>query len=1534
SELQFTQFTDLVASDNNMHYTALGAFSFYVERARDFGERLQACMDAAYGADVWTVDYGSIEQSKDFEMSIANNTSCWDALAQWSNESDVNFIVRGRTITLGWQQTVLGHPFVYGRGNGLKSLTQVINADQRIITRLKAYGSERNIPYRYYNLKRSTCYGKVLSVANSIYIILDVIWSDSIHTGSGTPGHQGQYNVTIKYNNTTYSASILSYPYNEINRVAVVKPSGMATPNIGNKIYVTVGVNKRVWAQMEGDGSKLESMYVPRLMLPGFPNESLHAWVTRTAQAQTDLGARVQALLTAGFTFSTDQYLHYIFSPTLNKYGQRDGEVIFDGSDEDWDEIYPTMTEMTVSDLSSIPNYSGSVTYQNNGNAFQVLNNSSVQDNGVSADGRYEDGSKDTDGKEIKTTFTLRIPNVGFNPWQYVVSGEVPTLSIQSGMCQSDHGEFEILSCKPLNSSGTEVTESIITEDGKLLPIGCKQYELTLERVYDENINMYYPNSTFQVSAGDKFVLTGIEMPDAYIESAAVRLLFQSCEWLSEEDHEKPTYQPEIDNIFMANNPDVSDGITEGMKMTFSDVELGIAEASVTISQLVIKEGQGGENAVSIPQYEVSLSDDVEATLMQQVDTRIHLANADYSQSFANIQRQLAFRLSRINDDDAQGLITFLQGLRLGGGIYGIDANGQSTLSTLLLNSLQGSQYTGGDLVGDKGFKLWEDESGYGHLDIDFLTARIKAYFAQLEIRKVTFTQGNVFFSSAGSRLMWVMPVDADGNVITPTYEVVRWFSSNGMFFSANGGWYAVNTTEEYTTEEMLAMTKAWRCYEMADDGTTATTNSWEPGDMARCQTFNIDSGVYQGVSNRYYGRLVIRKGREELEDGRLYNYVDLSDESSVYIDVGTEEEPDSVLCSGMDNRTGVINDIPVVGDHIVQVGSQTDTDRQALIELRLSDGGSINLYSGVDDWDLADHCVISEGKNGFIVNADYFKLTTTQGQETLNDVLKGARIITDSASVVVNAGSDSRISAISQVTSLPTYIQVKDGDTIIPPSNWTICKVNGKVLINRTGQIMPDVLTQLTPSKTDAATLISLSWSYTPVVILNNTSAMSSGKLPMYVQYTKDTLTKEVELEIPVIVNTRGIDGSGQPVVVTLSPSNIIIDEVLTIDSQTGEYSTSLDTTYAYADVLITDGSTTTTPDSVTVNAENTGFTASVQNTNRVVIGNNVSSGVRQGVILVYATYGSAQYELMLGVYVNRLGSWELQAIGDIMTSIATRTITVYDENDQPITTTSISQIYQDATQVSVSASAITFKTPDGTTVMQMAADTDGKYKVIGTYFKMENLEAKDINITGQSIFRGFLMREKYIVQPSDLVRVTDSITGDHHYEFPDFTQLGSWVIIPDGIKDPDNNDLLGLYDLILPHFPLTSNDSGFFYMNGESYNIEDSDADARWAEYLEYTMQFVGAKLMIDNQTSGVVTLRINTLLQEYGQQTQQTISQGGASVQKWFPDLSIYTDITSMCSLECKMASVKTAAYTGIAVFWEVSMQGLPDKDDEAL
>ena len=150
-ELTRCDFRDLVLQDNNLHFTSLPKFPFY-GGVRDLANRIQANLDKLYtGANKWTVIV-SPEFQDDKELNVQiDNIKVQGALEILVNQFETYYTISGRTITIGAAGIPAGHLFKYGKGNGLYEIEQNAEADQAIVTRLRAYGSTRNLPHRYYN---------------------------------------------------------------------------------------------------------------------------------------------------------------------------------------------------------------------------------------------------------------------------------------------------------------------------------------------------------------------------------------------------------------------------------------------------------------------------------------------------------------------------------------------------------------------------------------------------------------------------------------------------------------------------------------------------------------------------------------------------------------------------------------------------------------------------------------------------------------------------------------------------------------------------------------------------------------------------------------------------------------------------------------------------------------------------------------------------------------------------------------------------------------------------------------------------------------------------------------------------------------------------------------------------------------------------------------------------------------------------------------------------------------------------------------
>lgn len=286
--------------------------------------------------------------------------------------------------------------------------------------------------------------------------------------------------------------------------------------------------------------------------------------------------------------------------------------------------------------------------------------------------------------------------------------------------------------------------------------------------------------------------------------------------------------------------------------------------------------------------------------------------------------------LAKDKDDTAAGLITFLKGLRLGKSTkYYIDADGNVTIN--LLNS---ADY---DDAMQSGFGFYKRKDGKYGLNVTDLSVWGKAYFNNLTIRELTYVGGNLVFSPSAGKIFEVREItDAQGEVT------------------------------------------GWKCYLLADDGTTATTNMWEKYDQVKCETFNIQAGVYEHVSNKYYWRLV----------------TDVSTENEVITDAEGNVLYDGkkyawIIISATDKDIG--SDTPAAGDTIVLEGNRTNTDRMNfVVKETYGDNAPREIgYTNVHSYTLSnDNLVYEIGPKKVRFYSRYFEVVATDGSpiKTVNN--------------------------------------------------------------------------------------------------------------------------------------------------------------------------------------------------------------------------------------------------------------------------------------------------------------------------------------------------------------------------------------------------------------------------------------------------------------------------------------------------------------------------------------------------------------------
>lgn len=625
-------------------------------------------LDRIYkGEQKWTVtvhpEYVN-EANKSISISSIN---VWDALALVNSEFKANFIIRGRTITIGTAGIAVGNMFGYGKGKGLYSIQKTADSSQKIITRLRAYGGTKNLPYNYY-----TTYGSPIVEAP----IEDVSYGydPNTHLIDGAVVTLPFY-MKFLSDTALYDVTINGSPY-KMRRGSFLGKCYVLLNSETDKDNVRIGAKMRIEKGIETDNVPRKykrpsgalvpnNMAVKNLMLPDFPEKTL------------------------------DPYLD---SKNIDIIGVREGSVFFDGSDTSLPEIYPSMEGMTAQQLKD-----AGIIVNATGALDEIASDSVNKDNTpIADDGYFEEG-------ETIPPFKIYLKDIGFDINDYFTD-ETPTISMKSGMCGGR--EFEILrdADKPVKQGDMWV--------------------LTCNRVYDEGLNLYFPYKDFTIKAGDKFVLLGIDMPDVYIKAASQRLLTASKEYLAKNDYVRYTYEPKVDEIFMARHPELHDSIKEGDLMLFEDEDLNI-NGSIIIDSLTIK-----ERDALIPTYDITLRNDKAVGTLEKIQNQIDSIVGGQggggltTQQVESIIKAFGEKLflNKTKPDQTSYLIKFLGGL--------------------FSDYIQSMNFSSGAL--GEGFVIKIDsKTGDSYLEVDHMLTRKSATFIELLIQRLRQVGGQIILSPA-----------------------------------------------------------------------------------------------------------------------------------------------------------------------------------------------------------------------------------------------------------------------------------------------------------------------------------------------------------------------------------------------------------------------------------------------------------------------------------------------------------------------------------------------------------------------------------------------------------------------------------------------------------------------------------------------------------------------------------------------------------------------------------------------------------------
>lgn len=451
----------------------------------------------------------------------------------------------------------------------------------------------------------------------------------------------------------------------------------------------------------------------------------------------------------------------------------------------------------------------------------------------------------------------------GFNLFDHAIENQEMTISMTSGVCGAcsftigvdDETQKNMVQVDDSgNLKRDESGDVICGRDGKpAVTAQDKQQDTVNNEVWialkkDENTyGQIMPNRTqnLRPSPNDTFVILGINLPQSYITAAEERLKDAIIKYMFENNSEKFTFSVSFSRIYFKENPDVLAMLNENSRIT---VEYNGNQYQLYVSSFTYDVSSDE----ALPEISVELMGELSSTTnsLQNVIDNVKDDILSTVSSMDIVGQGTRYFLRKDIQDKASQIITFLEGLLVGGDLYGINKDGTAIVKSLLSRKFQSGHDNG------FGFGIGQREDGTSYVETDELLVRKKAIFRELEIRKLSYVAGDFVFSNAGSTITRVVPIDADGNEVDASS--------------------AVN----------------YRCYIENDNGTTATMNAWDIDDQAKCQTFNIAEGVYENVSNTYYWRRVMSVGAD---------YIDLS-VTDCDADSDVPKEGDVIVQEG--NRT------------------------------------------------------------------------------------------------------------------------------------------------------------------------------------------------------------------------------------------------------------------------------------------------------------------------------------------------------------------------------------------------------------------------------------------------------------------------------------------------------------------------------------------------------------------------------------------------------------------------------------------------------
>jgi len=820
-----------------------------------FVERFNTNLNYYFGAGVWQMVLNStymdninttIYNGTDTVTTSFSRETLWSLLTglydiyglRWKISS-IDGIM---TITLGYTPDVIDHIFEYGKDKGLISIERT-NSSPKVYTRLSGRGSDKNLPYRYFDSATADYiqdpdhneYTETIPYTNLMtksYRDYVKGWNDA-SIGSAPESSLYAYSLgyTDKQNGNNFNP--VDYVHSEsaeefygIRKGSVADNSDIyptfqdtSTASLGYLDEV-IAVEQVLNDDYDSTDASLNRIVTEAVTYSGYERSASmnNTWSLKSSQFQasseTDILSFIVTLDVSSSYSNTFTYDYNYTVEVVSAMGTV-GETVVNSSTF-------SVANASTSSLSQsflFPDEFGLGESDFNIRVTSYFKNDTGRqmfyEQGITAVTlRQKISYEQTFDIWIKNIWDSTFQDIGHESeteddymhriWDPLIAPNVQmTVMFSSGLLA---GDYEFLIAVPSDSTNYYIyhdeSESLngIQSHWRL---GLIKSDANLE-----STKLMLPNMTINASAGDKFFLTNIEMPYyPYVYQAEQRLEAYLATELDKTDTENPTYSIKPSAVFLELNSSINNSIKIGsMARIFDNQIFGNIYVNITITNLTIQYKTG----VLLPEWNITIADEPTSNKNSiqiiQGDVKVLSGNLLSAQQLTEqIELQLDSRYLR-KDGEAQ------------------TSASQTTFTdtTFLDGTVRSTSYLQGQM-GGYGYSLYKDANSNYVFEIDKLSVRKTLTVNELIINQVSIYGGIHVYSAAA---MTISNVDSSNSAYDVCYLDIKGGTVLNQFVAGDHAY-----CQRFNPESNELIKYYWREVVLTGDNFIAISKTGGDGD-------------------------------------------------------------------------------------------------------------------------------------------------------------------------------------------------------------------------------------------------------------------------------------------------------------------------------------------------------------------------------------------------------------------------------------------------------------------------------------------------------------------------------------------------------------------------------------------------------------------------------------------------------------------------------------------------------------------------------